>query len=201
MFSSSLFQSPDSFAGVRESLEELSLRLTYLMRMKSQGLYEHAVRTANFAASTALSMKLPAAEVTLIRYAGLLHDVGLLTMPNRLLDRAPYLSTREAQLYKKHPDLGANMLESAPACQEILPYIRFHHERWDGTGYPKHLKQANIPLGARILAVTSYYDSEIYSAPDFREKTKAEVTRLLFAGSGSAFDPDVVTAFLKVLYH
>lgn len=201
MYNSSLFQSPAAFGSVRESLEELSLHFTYLQRLKSQALYEHAVRVASFAGSTALYMKLPAAEVTLIHYAGLLHDIGLLAMPNRLLDKYPYLSTRELQLYKKHPELGANMLETNPACQELIPYIRFHHERWDGGGYPKHLKNVNIPLGARIIAVTSYYDSAIYSAPDFHEKTKAEVTQALFSGSGTLFDPEVVISFLKVLYH
>lgn len=201
MYTSSLFQSPAAFSSVRESLEELSLHFTYLMRMKSPALYEHAVRVANFAGATALHMKLPANEVTLIHYAGLLHDIGLLSMPNRLMDKYPYLSTREMQLYKKHPDLGANILESNPACQDLIPYIRFHHERWDGSGYPKHLKTVNIPLGARIIAVTSYYDSTIYSAPDFHLKTKGEVSQILFSGSGTMFDPEATSAFLHVLYH
>lgn len=201
MYTSSLFQSPAAFGSVRDSLEELSLHFTYLMRLKSQSLYEHSVRVANFAGATALHMRLPANEVTLIHYAGLLHDIGLLSMPNRILDKYPYFSTRELQLYKKHPDLGANMLESNPACQDLIPYIRFHHERWDGGGYPKHLKTVNIPLGARILALASYYDSNIYANPDFHNKTKSEVTRTIFAGSGTAFDPEVTIAFLQTLYH
>ncbi len=194
MYTSSLFQSPAAFGSVRDSLEEIALHFTFLMRMKSVNLYEHAVRVANFAGATALHMRLPATEVTLIHYAGLLHDIGLLTMPNHMLEKYPYFSTREMQLYKKHPDLGANMLETNPACQDLIPYIRFHHERWDGGGYPKHLKTVNIPLGARILSIASYYDSNIYSSPDFHTKTKSEVTEAVFAGSGTLFDPEVTIA-------
>lgn len=200
MYTSSLFQSPAAFSSIRDTLEDITLHFTYLMRLKSQPLYEHSVRVANYAGATALHMRLPANEAALIRYAGLLHDIGLLTMPNRVLDHFPNLSTREFQLYKKHPDLGANMLETNPACQDLIPYVRFHHEQWDGGGWPKHLKKVNIPLGARILAIASYYDSTIYSAPDFRQKTKAEVTQALFSGSGSLFDPEVTLAFLHVLY-
>lgn len=201
MYTSSLFQSSESFPSTREALEEISLHFTYLMRLKSQALYEHAIRTASLAGATALHMRLPANEVTLIRYAGLLHDIGLLAVPSSVLAKYPYLSTRENQLFKKHPELGVNMLESHPACQDLLPYIRSHHEQWNGGGYPKHLQSVNIPLGARIISIASYYDTTIYSAPDFRQKTKAEVTQLLFGNSNILFDPEVTIAFLKVLYH
>lgn len=200
MYTSSLFQAPAAFSDVKDTLEDITLHFTFLMRLKSQALYEHSIRVAALAGATALYMKLPANEVTLIHYAGLLHDIGLLTMPNRLLTKYPYLSTRERQLFKKHPDLGANMLETNPACQDLIPYIRFHHEQWDGGGYPKHLKNVNIPLGARILAIATYYDSTIYSAPDFHTKTKAEVTQAIFSGSGTLFDPETAISFLKVLY-
>lgn len=200
MYTSSLFQSPAAFSSIRDTLEYITLHFTYLMRLKSQDLYEHSIRVANFAGATAIRMRLPANEVMLIHYAGLLHDIGLLTMANRSLAHYPNLSTREFQAYKKHPDLGANMLETNSACQDLIPYIRFHHERWDGGGYPKHLKNDNIPLGARILSVADYYDNTIYSAPDFPQKDKSEVTQALFAGSGSLFDPEVTLAFLHVLY-
>ena len=93
------------------------------------------------------------------------------------------------------------MLESCASCQDLLPLIRFHHEKWDGSGYPKHLKKVNIPLSARIIALASYYDNVIYSSPDFENKTKAEVSRDVFSGSGILFDPDVTNVFLKVILH
>ena len=201
MYSSSLFQSPGTFKETQNALETVTGHFIDILRLKSGDLYDHSVRVSNYAGATAVYMRLPANEITLIRYAGLLHDIGLLSIPNQILAKVPYLSRRELSLYKRHPELGANMLESVPGCQDLLPYIRSHHERWDGTGYPKHLKNVNIPLGARIISVASYYDEMIYSSPDFKSKSMTEVSRDIMTGSGILFDPEVISAFLKVLFH
>ena len=201
MYSSSLFQNPATFHETQETLDRITTHFVELLRLKSEELYQHSVRVSNYAGATAVYMRLPANEITLIRYAGFLHDIGLFSLPNAILAKAPYLSRREQTLYKKHPDLGANMLESIPGCQDILPYIRCHHERWDGSGFPKHLKNVNIPLGARIIAVADYYDNTIYNAADFNQRSKEEITRELFSVSGLLFDPEVITAFLQVLFH
>ena len=201
MYSSSLFQSPGTFRDTQNILDSIVTSFSELLRLKSQELYDHSVRVSNYAGATAVYMRLPSNEIMLIRYAGLLHDIGLLCIPNHILAKVPYLSRRELSLYKKHPELGANMLESIPGCQDLLPYIRSHHERWDGTGYPKHLKNVNIPLGARIISVASYYDNTIYSSPDFKMKSIKELTRDIMTGSGLLFDPEVISAFLKVILH
>ena len=91
------------------------------------------------------------------------------------------------------------MIENYPCCQQILPYIRYHHERWDGTGYPKHLRGANIPLGARIIAVADYYDTIINPSTESWAKSKKDAKQELFSASGILFDPDVVKAFIDVL--
>ena len=201
MYSSSLFQSPGTFRDTQNILDSIVTSFSELLRLKSQELYDHSVRVSNYAGATAVYMRLPSNEIMLIRYVGLLHDIGLLCIPNHILAKVPYLSRRELSLYKKHPELGANMLESIPGCQDLLPYIRSHHERWDGTGYPKHLKNVNIPLGARIISVASYYDNTIYSSPDFKMKSIKELTRDIMTGSGILFDPEVISAFLKVILH
>lgn len=201
MYSSSLFQSPGTFRDTQNALDSIAVSFSELLRLKSQELYEHSLRVSNYAGATAVYMRLPSNEIMLIRYAGLLHDIGLLCIPYHILTKVPYLSRRELSLYKKHPELGANMLESIPGCQDLLPYIRSHHERWDGTGYPKHLKNVNIPLGARIISVASYYDDTIYSSPDFKLKSITELTRDIMTGSGILFDPEVIQAFLKVIFH
>ncbi len=201
MYSSSLFQNPATFRETQEALDKITSHFIELMRLKSEDLYKHSVRVSNYAGATAVYMRLPSNEITLIRYAGFLHDIGLISLPNQVLSKAPYLSRRELTLFKKHPELGANMLESIPGCQDLLPYLRSHHERWDGTGFPRHLKNVNIPLGARIIAVADYYDTTIYSTPDFKSRTKEDISTELFSGSGILFDPEVVSAFLKVLFH
>lgn len=201
MYHSSLFQAENLASQGKNNIEQVTSYFLDLMYLKSTALYEHAIRVSNSSAATAVNMHLSSNDVELIRYAGLLHDIGLLCIPNQILDKHPFLSRRELSLYKKHPELGANMLESCASCQDLLPLIRFHHEKWDGSGYPKHLKKVNIPLGARIIALASYYDNVIYSSPDFENKTKAEVSRDVFSGSGILFDPDVTNVFLKVILH
>mgnify|MGYP000683033243 CR=1 FL=1 len=91
------------------------------------------------------------------------------------------------------------MLENIPCCQDIVPYIRYHHEHWDGSGFPKHLRGANIPLGARIIAVADYYDMIINPSTEFWAKTKKQAVRELFSSSGLLFDPEVVKAFIENL--
>lgn len=91
------------------------------------------------------------------------------------------------------------MMENIAACQPLIPYILHHHERWDGTGYPKRLKGVNIPLGARIIAVADYYDSFINPCTQNWRKTKKEALKELQDLSGTALDSDVVKAFKMAL--
>lgn len=180
MYPTSIFQSAELSIDDKNKLNMVINHLLFLMRIKSVSLYEHSQRVSN---------------------AGLLHDIGLICVPNHVLTNYPYVSKRDIQVYKRHPDLGANILESCPGMEDLIPLIRFHHERWDGTGYPKHLKKINIPLGARIIALASYYDDVIFSSPNFKHKDRPEVSRAIFSGSGILFDPDVVSAFLNVVFH
>ena len=165
----------------------------------NEKLYTHSIQVSNYAVSIAAKMGLPLNEIEQIRHAALLHDVGLLMVPNALIQKSPYLNKQEMSKYKQHAASGANMIENYPCCQQILPYIRYHHEKWDGSGYPKHLRGANIPLGARIIAVVDYYDTTVNPSTEFWAKTKAKAKEELFSASGSLFDPDVVKAFIDVL--
>ena len=151
MFMLSLMQPSGLYELEKDSLEAISAELLQMIQMKSHELYNHSLNVANYSVSIAAKMGLPKNEIEQIRHAALLHDVGLLVMPNATLKKAPFFNRQELSRYKQHPVNGANMIENYPCCQDILPYIRYHHERWDGSGYPKHLQGANIPLGARII--------------------------------------------------
>jgi putative nucleotidyltransferase with HDIG domain len=173
--------------------------LLMLIELKSVKLYLHSQQVANYAVSIAAKMRLPRDEIERIRIAALLHDVGHLTVPNSVLAKVPYLSTREMSTYKNHCNAGSYMLENISACQDIIPYIRYHHERWDGKGYPKRLKGVNIPLGARIISVSNHYDRYINPCTQHWVKTRNEAVRELGNHSGTAFDPEVVKAFCESL--
>lgn len=181
------------------SLDGITAELLNFIQLKSQRLYMHSLQVANYSVSIAAKLMLPKSEIEQIKYAALLHDVGLLVVSNTLLVKIPYLNRFEMAQYKRHAAAGGNMLESIPCCQDIVPYIRYHHEHWDGSGFPKHLRGANIPLGARIIAVADYYDMIINPSTEFWAKTKKQAVRELFSSSGLLFDPEVVKAFIEIL--
>lgn len=194
-----LMQSPDLYDGDAEHLDSIITNFLHLLELKNSKLFLHCHQVANYAVSVAAKMRLPRDEIERIHVAALLHDVGHLTVPNAVLAKVPYLSTREKSVFKSHCNAGSYMLENIPTCQELIPYIRYHHERWDGTGYPKRLKGVNIPLGARIISVVNHYDRFINPCTENWVKTKDEAVRELLNHSGTAFDPDVVKAFVEAL--
>lgn len=181
------------------SLDAITAELLKFIQLKNQRLYRHSVQVANYSVSIAAKLVLPKSEIEQIKHAALLHDVGLLFVSNTLLAKSPYLNRSEKAQYKRHAAAGGNMLENILCCQDIIPYIRCHHERWDGSGYPKHLRGANIPFGSRIIAVADYYDTIINPSTEFWAKTKQQAVRELFSASGLLFDPEVVKAFIETL--
>ena len=228
MFMLSLMQPSGLYELEKDSLEAISAQLLQMIQMKSYHLYTHSIQVSNYAVSIAAKMGLPLNEIEQIRHAALLHDVGLLMVPNALIQKSPYLNKQEMSKYKQHAASGANMIENYPCCQQIMKLhttlgakalqkiideikeenkflniakdmAHYHHEKWDGSGYPKHLRGANIPLGARIIAVADYYDTTVNPSTEFWAKTKAKAKEELFSASGSLFDPDVVKAFIDVL--
>lgn len=198
MYMLTLMHPPEIYANT-ETLGVMMTNLMHLIELKSTNLYLHSHQVANYAVSVAAKMRLPREEIERIRCAAMLHDLGQITVPSAILAKMPYLSTRELSVYKNHCNAGSNMLENIACCQELIPYIRYHHERWDGKGYPKRLKGVNIPLGARIIAVADHYDRFINPCTQNWAKTKEEAVRELLSLSGMALDPEVVRAFIDAL--
>ena len=182
--------------GIEEmnSLDTITAELLKFIQLKNQRLYMHSLQVANYSVSIAAKLALPKSEIEQIKHAALLHDVGLLFVSNTLLAKIPYLNRRENAQYKRHAAAGGNMLDNIPCCQDIVPYIRYHHERWDGSGFPKHLRGANIPFGARIIAVADYYDRIINPSTELWAKTKQQAVREMISASGILYDPEVVKA-------
>lgn len=168
-----------------------------ILALKNQQVYLHSKQVANYASSIAAKLGLSATDVSRIRTAALLHDIGLMCVPNLVLAKRPFLSSREEGMYKRHCIAGASMLENIPGFIYICDIIRAHHEQWDGKGFPKRLKGANIPLGARIIAVANYYDSNINPCTQHYQKTHAEAITELQDKAGREFDPLVVKAFIE----
>ena len=178
---------------------EIVETLIHMLKLKNHRICLHSFQVANYAVSIAAQMKLPKEEIERTRMAAILHDIGQLSVPNSIIAKHPYLSTREMSLYRGHCNAGAAMLENMEAFIEYIPLIRFHHEQWDGKGYPKRLKGVNIPLGARIIAVANHYDRFINPCEENWIKTKKEAVRELNNSAGIILDPEVVRAFINAL--
>lgn len=170
-----------------------------MLERKNKSLYMHSQQVANYAACIAAQLGLSPREIKTIKTGALLHDIGHLSVPNIVLNKAPYLSVREAAQFKKHCIAGYSMLENMEEFNDVIDLIRSHHEHWNGTGYPDRLKGVNIPLGARIIAVADHYDQNINPCTQKWQKTHEEAVRELQDGSGTLFDPAVVKAFMEAV--
>lgn len=199
MFMLSLMQESRAYEQDTSSLASITAQFLQMIHMKSQTLYTHSVQVANYSVAIAAKLGLPKGEIELIRQAAYLHDLGLICLPSTLLMKFPYLNRQELSKYKQHPVFGASMIENYSVCQPIIPYIKYHHERWDGTGFPKHLRGANIPLGARIIGIADYYVTSIDPSSDTTLQPRSQIKQDLFRHSGTMFDPDIVKAFIEIL--
>ena len=153
---------------------------------------------ASLATGIALEMSLPHDEIERIRIASLLHDLGKLAVPQEILDKPSTLSDREWQAIGEHPRIGQVILEHASSLREAIPVVLHHHERFNGGGYPHGLRGAEIPLGARIVAVADAYHAMVHQRPYSPALTHAEALAELQRNAGTQFDPEVVATFCAI---
>jgi diguanylate cyclase (GGDEF)-like protein/putative nucleotidyltransferase with HDIG domain len=174
-------------------------RMAGALYSKSEYNKVHHLETARFAEMVAKVLGLPAKQVEQIRVASLLHDVGLLHVPEDIINKRGQVTAEELKLLMQHPTLGAEMLRSIPALKEICDILEHHHECWDGTGYPRGLKGDDIPLAARIVSIVEAYHAMISDRPYRPAMSLEKAKRVLKSQSGSQFDPFLVDIFLAVL--
>ena len=179
-----------------ETLRQLAIAAEY----RDDETYQHTERVGHVAARLALGLGLPAGQVTLLRQAAPLHDVGKLAIPDCILLKPGRLTDQEFDVMKTHAELGARLLSSgsSPVLQMAAVIAGTHHERWDGRGYPKGLAEEGIPLVGRIVAVADVFDALTHDRPYKPAWTVERAIAEIGAGAGSQFDPRVVTAFLAL---
>ncbi|MGH7243445.1 MAG: HD-GYP domain-containing protein [Phycisphaerales bacterium] len=158
----------------------------------------HSERVAALSKQIALAYGLDEAEAERIRTSGVVHDVGKIGVPERVLCKPGKLDDEEFALIKMHPEIGHRILKGVLLLEHTLPGVLHHHERFDGRGYPHCLSGEQIPLQARILGIADTFDamssSRSYRPAMPREKVLAEIARC----AGSQFDPSVVEAFQRI---
>jgi diguanylate cyclase (GGDEF)-like protein/putative nucleotidyltransferase with HDIG domain len=160
---------------------------------------EHSRLVSELSAAIARRIGLPSGDVARISVGALLHDVGKIGVPDAILTKEGELTSEEWQCIREHPDLGKRILEQAPELTDVMPLVYHHQERWDGTGYPQHLRGDDIPLGARIIAAADAYHAIRSDRPYRSGRSHREAMKELRRCSGEQFDPRVVEALLAVL--
>ena len=158
----------------------------------------HTQRVTRMAVIIAQEIGLSEAELTHLRRGGLLHDIGLLGIPGAILAKPGPLTEAEWEIMSYHPQLAYQMLIPILNLRASLDIPHCHHERWDGTGYPRGLKRGRIPIAARIFTVADVWDSLRVHKPYRKPWTDEDALQYILASSGSLFDPQVVEAFIKV---
>jgi len=155
----------------------------------------HSRRVAALADMVSRRLGLEESERRAIHFGALLHDIGKIRLDPRVLTaEVPLAEAREE--IQRHPTLGFEILRAITAWEDILPVVLCHHERWDGKGYPRGLKEEEIPLGARIVGVAEAFDAMTRDTPHGTRKTEAEGLRELELFAGSQFDARVVRIFV-----
>lgn len=158
----------------------------------------HAYRVTAYTLRLAREMGIRHEQLADIMRGALLHDVGKIGVPDAILLKPGPLTPEEWEIMRSHVEIGYQMLRHIPFLEPALDIVRYHHERWDGKGYPCGLKAAEIPLAARIFAVCDTFDAMLSDRPYRKGRSYEEVREEIRQKAGSQFDPAVVEAFLRI---
>jgi putative nucleotidyltransferase with HDIG domain len=155
----------------------------------------HSERVNRYAILLARQLGLGTREVRAVHIGSLFHDIGKIGIEDKILRKPGALTDEEFSVMKRHPEKGAQMLSKIKAMKEIIPAVRLHHEKWDGTGYPLGLKAEQIPLSARIVCVADAFDAMTTNRPYQKAMSYEKAISRLFELSDRVFDRRVVSAF------
>ena len=159
----------------------------------------HSTSVSRYAEALARSVNLPEHEVERIKIGALLHDVGKIGIPENVLKKPGKLTDEEWEIMKQHPKIGAEkVIAPNEALRDLIPIVKYHHERLDGKGYPEHLKGDEIPLEARIVSIADAYHALVSDRP-YRKGLPIETAcAILKEGAGTQWDPDLVRQFISI---
>lgn len=184
-----------------EEMANLHLRtieaLALAIEAKDHTTHDHLQRVRVYAIEVARELKIEPKEMEALHAAALLHDIGKLAIPEHIISKPGRLTPEEFEKMKIHPLVGAEILERVRFPYPVVPIVRAHHEKWDGSGYPYGLKGEEIPIGARILTAVDFLDALASDRQYRRALPLEEVIKRLTAESGKAFDPKVVSVLQR----
>lgn len=188
----------------RELFIQTTMVLGSTIEAKDKYTHGHTERVTNYSLAIAKQMEInksvefPQNFLENLYISGMLHDIGKIAIPEAVLNKAGQLTTEEFEMMKKHTLRGEEMLKPLSAFKDCIDGVKYHHERYNGSGYPEGLKGEDIPLQAAIIAVADTYDAMTTDRPYRKGKTKAQAIAEIKGTSGIQFNPIVVKAAVEL---
>lgn len=189
----------DTYEKLERSYMESIQTLRYTVEAKDAYTRGHSDRVSEYSVLIGKYMGLSEDDLKTLRIGGLFHDVGKIGVPDSILLKTEKLTDDEYSEIKNHPTIGAHILSTATIFKDLIPIVKHHHEKYDGTGYPSKLKGDSIPLFARIAAVADTFDA-MTSKRTYRDALPLDVVKSEFERcKGTQFDPEIADIFLGIL--
>lgn len=186
----------DNFLKDNEDIQSFISSLILALESKDEYSRNHSARVAKYAEQLAKDMNQSKEFVSLVHMAGLFHDIGKIGIPDTILLKPGSLTNSEFDIIKTHPEKSENICAPIKIFSKLLPIVRAHHERYDGTGYPDKLKGENIPIESRIIAVADAFDA-LTSNRAYRNAFSMEkVLSIMNDNAGTQWDEDIIKVFL-----
>jgi len=159
----------------------------------------HSEKVADLAVATGKKLNWAATDLEFLEIAGLLHDVGKISIPESVLTKVKPLTDEEWKTIQMHPYYGAQIIKQVNLFNRIIPWVYHHQEHWDGTGYPEQLSRQEIPQASSIIGITEAFTAMTSEQPYHPAVTPAEAVELIKQDAGKQFDPELVEAFEEII--
>ena len=191
-------QNPD----IRTAYERVAptiYALTAAIDAKDNFTFIHSMNVSKYAVMLAEALPMSDNDIEVVRIAGMLHDIGKISIPEHILKKTSGLTPEEYTIMKTHVENSIKMIRYLPNMDYVIPAVVAHHERYDGTGYPRGLKGTEIPLMGRILTIADCFDAMTARRPYKQERSIDYAAGELKKNSGTQFDPELVPVFLSLI--
>ena len=175
--------------------------LVIVLDSKMPPAYSHTPYFSRLVKTLAQELHLSKKDHDSLKYASMLHDAGKINIPTEILTKASHLTGEEYDIIKRHPAKSAEIIKHMQILKPVVPIILYHHEKYDGSGYPSGLKKGKIPIGARIMSVADAFDAMVYGRPYKERVSVEEALEEIKKHSGTQFDPQIVKSLMKILHN
>lgn len=182
----------------RQAHLQTIVMLANLIEARDKYTRDHVQRVQFFAIELGIALGWTSEAMTILEYGSLLHDVGKIAVPESILNKPGKLTPEEIEIMRAHTTVGAKIFKEIAHLRDALPYIRYHHERWDGTGYPDGLAGEDIPLEGRLMAIVDFFDALTSQRSYHEGRPVSDVLEMIREGAGKHFDPVMAEVFISL---